>query len=377
MTEFTYIDNELVLKECCKVLSTSRLLSVDTEFVRERTFYPQPGLIQVSDGENIYLIDPLACGSLTAFFEMLESPKIRIIMHSSSEDIELFYFMGCGVIQNLFDTQIAAAWLGMGASLSLQKLIEHHENIVIEKELTRTNWLKRPLTEAQLEYAAIDVLYLNEICTVQETSLMEKGFLDNMLEDCNLRCESKLTEETDRLAYLKVKKANTLEKTALIRLQMLSTWRERMARKFDKPRQHIIKDAQMLSICSLGPSSIDELSENVDVPNGIVNRFGESIIKLLKPNNENSSSDVSPVINFRALRGAGITLNACRDVMVDINLEEHIPLEVLPSKRWLKQFLLNQAADWYPMPDGWNGCRKKLLSDPLEKAIKTNNFNQV
>lgn len=377
VTDFTYIDNELALKDCCAILSASSILSVDTEFVRERTFYPQPGLIQVSDGKSIFLIDPSACGSLRIFFELLESPKIRIIMHSSSEDIELFYFMGCGVIQNLFDTQIAAAWLGMGMSLSLQKLVEHYNNIVIEKQLTRTDWLKRPLSDAQLEYAAIDVLYLNTICAEQEASLTEKGFFDFMLEDCDLRCEAKIIEDIDRFAYLKVKKANSLQDTALVRLYRLATWREQMARKYDKPRQHVIKDAQILSISLLGADSIEELIRNTEISSSIVKRFGSSIITLLKADVIENSSLVQPVINFRALPAAGKTLNVCRDILVGISLEENIPLEVLPSKRWLKQFLLNHAANWYPPPDGWNGWRKNLLCVPLSEAIKVNGFNQV
>jgi ribonuclease D len=178
VTAFKYIDSVDELEKCCLILQQSSLLAVDTEFVRERTFYPQPGLIQVSNGSDISLIDPIACKSLQAFFNLLESPEITIIMHSCSEDIELFYSMGCGTIENLFDTQIAASWLGLGQSLSLQKLVEHHENITLEKQLTRTNWLKRPLSEAQLEYAAMDVLYLNVICCNQQNSLREIGFLD-------------------------------------------------------------------------------------------------------------------------------------------------------------------------------------------------------
>ena len=153
---FRYIDNQKDLRDCCTVLRQSNLLAVDTEFVRERTYYPQPGLIQVSDGTNIYLIDPNVKLQLKIFFELLESPDFRIVMHSSSEDIELFNYMGCGTIENLFDTQVAAAWLGMGQSLSLQKLIEQYENILIKKQLSRTDWLKRPLSDAQLDYAAVD-----------------------------------------------------------------------------------------------------------------------------------------------------------------------------------------------------------------------------
>ena len=260
MISFNYIDTQKELEQCCLTLKNSTLLAVDTEFVRERTFFPQPGLIQVSDGKDISLIDPNAKLDLQIFFELLESPDIRIIMHSSSEDIELFYHMGCGLIQNLFDTQIAASWLGDGLSLSLQKLIENFENVTIEKQHSRTNWLKRPLSKEQLDYAAIDVLYLNSICLIQEQLLNEKNLLDNMIEDCDLRCERKSVDNLDKTAYLRVKKAITASGVALNRLKYLASWREQQARKEDKPRQHVIKDLELLSLALQNPQTLEQLS---------------------------------------------------------------------------------------------------------------------
>jgi len=372
---YQYIDRQQELIDCCTKLRQQTVLAVDTEFVRERTFYPQPGLLQVSDGLNISLIDPNSEINLDVFFELLESPDIRIVMHSSSEDIELFNVMGCGKIENLFDTQIAASWLGMGQSLSLQKLIEHHENIIIQKQLSRTDWLKRPLSEAQLNYAAVDVLYLNAICTEQEAALKQSGFLANMLEDCAVRCESKSVEDNDRQAYLKVKRAITATDGALKRLQMIARWREQQARKDDKPRQHIIKDPQLLSISLLNPLSLEDLSKKCDLQSFVVRRYGESIMQVLT-DADTISEPSHPVLSLRSLPGAGKTLNECRALMTEIHQQLDIPVEVLPSKRWLEQFLLHQAADWYPLPEGWKGWRKKLLANPLQQKIEANSFNQ-
>ena len=378
MISYQYIDNQQDLDECCLTLNNSTLLSVDTEFVRERTFYPQPGLLQVSDGEIVSLIDPNADINLRVFFELLEDPKIRIVMHSSSEDIELFYHMGCGKIQNLFDTQIAAAWLGMGLSLSLQKIVEGYHSLVIEKQHSRTNWLQRPLSPAQLDYAAIDVLYLNSICLMQEQSLIEKQFLENMKEDCVLRCEKKVSDINDDTAYLKVKKAITASGSALGRLKKLATWREQQARIIDKPRQHIIKDLQLLAISIQNPEAPEQLLTKCDLPPFVVRRYGKDIISLLKDSSLNSSQNmelVNPVLNLRMINSGSITLNDCRELMKNIHLEHNIPVEVLPSKRWLEQFLLNHAASWYPLPDGWRGWRKMLLQAPLIKIIETNRYN--
>jgi ribonuclease D len=375
---YNYIDSQNALNECCLKLKTSTLLAVDTEFVRETTFFPQPGLLQVSDGLEISLIDPNANLDLQIFFDLLESPDIRIIMHSSSEDIELFYHMGCGLIQNLFDTQVAASWLGDGLSLSLQKLIENFENISIEKQHSRTNWLKRPLSKAQLDYAAIDVLYLNSICLIQEQLLKDNNFLDNMIEDCDLRCERKSVANIDKTAYLRVKKAITASGSALGRLKYLASWRELRARKDDKPRQHVIKDLELLSLAIQNPLTVEQLSTQCAMPSYAVRRYGEKLLKVVKESNrelEPSHQEQNPVLNLRALQSGGNTLNDFRELMKSIHKKHKIPLEVLPSKRWLEQFLLHQAASWYLEPDGWNGWRKSLLEEPLLQIIKTNSFN--
>lgn len=379
MPSYQYIDTQEALEKCCLQLQKYSLLSVDTEFVRERTYYSQPGLIQVSDGNNISLIDPNSAIDLTSFFKLMESPDIRIVMHSAGEDIELFYTMGCDTIRNLFDTQIAASWLGLGQSLSLQNLVEHYEQVTIAKQLSRTNWLKRPLTEAQLEYAAIDVLYLNSICIQQEKLLSENGFLDHMLEDCHMRCEQKAIDANDQYAYLKVKTAIKATDDALGRLQLLSSWRERQARADDKPRQHIIQDRQLVSICIENPTSPGQLSAQCGLPPFIIRRYGKQLLELLQlysVNNAEVNLD-HKVLSLRDIPGAGKTLDACRKLMKEIHQKHNIPSEVLPSKRWLEQFLLHLAADWYPAPDGWEGWRVILLEEPLLNCIKINRFNQT
>lgn len=373
MIPFNYIEDQQQLDACCLALEQSDYIAIDTEFVRERTFYPQPGLIQVSDGEQISLIDPIACGDLQPLFNLLEADHITIIMHSSSEDIELFYHMGCSNIRKLFDTQIAAAWLGMGQSLSLQNLIISYENITIEKQLSRTNWLQRPLSDAQLQYAAIDVLYLTDIAYQQSKALTSAGFIEHHRQDCDLLCEKKSIQLNDDYAYLKVKKALLATGDALSRLKVLSHWREQQARKDDKPRQHVIKDEQLLIISLEFPQSFEQLNTKCNLPAFIVRRYGKFLLNLLK-NNQNKTEITEPVINLRSLPNGGKTLNEFRKLLTELHETTNIPKEVLPSKRWLEQFLLHYVAQWYPKPDGWSGWRKQLLEKPFKQIINQSNF---
>ncbi|MCP4412512.1 MAG: ribonuclease D [Gammaproteobacteria bacterium] len=372
---FNYIENQQQLDVCCQTLEQRDCIAIDTEFVRERTFYPQPGLIQVSDGDQISLIDPIACKDLQPLFNLLEAEQITIIMHSSSEDIELFYHMGCGIITRLFDTQIAAAWLGMGQSLSLQNLIISYENITIEKQLSRTNWLQRPLSDAQLQYAAKDVLYLTDIYQQQTTELSKAGFIEHLKQDCDLLCEKKSIQLNDDYAYLKVKKALLASGDALSRLKVLSRWREQQARKENKPRQHVIKDEQLLSISIEFPKTIEQLEVNCNLVPYHIRRYGNALLSIIK-NLQKEKEITEPVINIRKLPNGGKTLNQFRGLLNELHEQTNIPREVLPSKRWLEQFLLHYVAHWYPQPDGWIGWRKQLLNQAFMQIINQNNFTK-
>ncbi len=375
MIPYHYIENQQQLENCCHYLVKYTTIAVDTEFVRERTFYSQPGLIQVSGGNQIYLIDPVICENLQSFFTLLESEELAIIMHSGSEDIELFYSMGCDTIQNLFDTQIAASWLGMGQSLSLQKLVEYYEKIKIEKQQTRTDWLKRPLSEAQLHYAATDVLYLNNIYQQQKKVLFNADYLDYMQQDCDLLCEKK-SSSLDQQAYLKVKRAITTSGDSLLRLQALSSWREQKARLDNKPRQHIIEDEQLVQISLEFPQTIDQLSSRCSIHPAKIRRYGKEIVDVILKQTR-LEQEPQPVLSLRSLVNGGNTLNDCRALLTTLQEQSGIPREVLPSKRWLEQFLLHYVADWYPQPVGWSGWRKELLEEPIRQLIKKNEFKKI
>ncbi len=375
MIPFNYIENQQQLDVCCQALEQSDYIAIDTEFVRERTFYPQPGLIQVSDGVQISLIDPIVCKDLGPLFNLLEAESMPIIMHSGSEDIELFYHMGCGIITKLFDTQMAAAWLGMGQSLSLQNLIISYKNITIEKQLSRTNWLQRPLSDAQLQYAAIDVLYLTDIYQQQTTELSKAGFIEHLRQDCDLLCEKKCIQLNDDYAYLKVKKALLASGDALSRLKVLSHWREQQARRDNKPRQHVIKDEQLLSISIEYPKTIEQLGANCNLTPYLIRRYGKNLLNIIK-NLQKEKEITEPVINLRSLSNGGKTLNEFRRLLNELHEQTNIPREVLPSKRWLEHFLLHYFAHWYPQPDGWKGWRKQLLNQAFMQIIKQNNFTK-
>ncbi|MGL5409223.1 MAG: ribonuclease D, partial [Shewanella sp.] len=163
MSVFQYVSDEASLNALVAQYQQSKLLVLDTEFVRTRTYYAKLGLIQAYDGKTLALIDPVAIADLSQFWALLADPTIVKLVHSCSEDLEVFAHYGQCQPLPLFDSQIAAALCGMGHGLGYAKLVETCLDEVIDKGESRTDWMHRPLTQAQLTYAANDVLYLHQL----------------------------------------------------------------------------------------------------------------------------------------------------------------------------------------------------------------------
>ena len=357
--------------ELCHELADCHALAIDTEFFRERTFYPIPALLQIADEQTIYLVDVLTCTEHQGFFDILANEHTTILLHSCTEDIEVFRKLGCGPIRRLFDTQIAAQWLRMGLSLSLQNLVKHYTGIELEKGHARTNWLKRPLSEAQYLYAADDVRYLIDIYETQFEQLKQQNRLAEMLEDCEIKAETTHPEEIDPKAYLKVKQAYCLNSVELGRLKAIAEFREEHARSEDKPRKHILKDEQMIGMAKLDQLTKSALDQEIGLPHALIRRYADELIQR----HSESKSTEERVINLRDVAGSTQTIKALRTHLSKLAQSEGLPEEVLPSKRWLNQYLQFRVASWYPAPEGWQGWRKALLEEPFDRILKETGFN--
>ena len=173
-----YIDSNDSLKQFAAQWSRIKILSLDTEFIRTNTFYPIAGLLQLSDGETCYLIDPLVIDDFTPLAEIFSNKEITKLIHSGSEDLEVFDRLLGVLPEPLLDTQIGAALAGLGFSLSYQRLVDETLQIHVAKGETRSDWLQRPLTEGQIHYAALDVAYLHDVYSVISGKLEINDRLD-------------------------------------------------------------------------------------------------------------------------------------------------------------------------------------------------------
>ena len=222
--DFTMIDANDDLAGLVARLSEVDVISIDTEFARFNTYYPIVGLIQIYDGSECFIIDPLEIGDLAPLAGLLTNENVIKVFHACSEDIEVFQH-GLGVVPApVFDTQTAAAILGVGFSLSYQKLVLEYLNLEISKDETRSDWLQRPLTQSQLNYAALDVIHLLEVYEKQVELLESTDRLAWVQEECRSLGEGLATTIEPGQYFLKIRGAGKLDQQALGILQALSGW---------------------------------------------------------------------------------------------------------------------------------------------------------
>jgi len=239
-----YVNTESDLRALCEHFSGSAWLALDTEFMRTDTFYARLCLIQIACDEGIACIDPLALTDLGPLRELLYDPATVKVLHAAHQDLEILHDLYRIVPQPVFDTQLAAAMLGLGEQLGYAALVAEQHQVQLAKAHTRTDWAQRPLSAEQLDYAADDVRYLGPIYHTLRAALQDKGWLDWYREDAAaLSDAARYINEPDE-AWRRVGLAHTLNSgVELALLRALAAWRERRAQHANRPRKWIMDDA--------------------------------------------------------------------------------------------------------------------------------------
>ena len=247
------IEAQQEFEELCSKWRSEKFLAIDTEFIRTNTFYPKLGLLQIADTNNCYLIDPLCISEWSPFAQLLNT-DIEFCIHSCSEDLNLLHTSISATPREIFDSQLAAAFLGLGFSLSYQGLVKLLLGKEIPKDETRSDWLKRPLTDTQLQYAANDVSYLLALREALWEQLESKNVLQWFEEECvsqtNIAAQIE-NEESWKNSYTTISNAWKLDDGSLSRLREVCYWRELKARENNKPKNWIAKDNDLFNISSI------------------------------------------------------------------------------------------------------------------------------
>ena len=289
------ISQQSDLDHALRVIGLGAVFAIDTEFLREKTYYPQLCLIQIAGNGIHFAIDPIDTGlDLSQLWDLLANPHITKIFHAARQDIEIFYHLTGAVPQNIFDSQIAAMVCGLGDQVGYDKLVRHFLDIMIDKSSRFTDWSKRPLSEKQISYALDDVIYLEKIYPLLSKRLVDENKQDWIAGESAI-LSSPTTYEVDRNTIYKRIKIRTNKPIILNRLKHLAAFRERECQKRDLPRGRFIKDETLIDLAASGPSSIDEIKKIRGMGNQKDGWLTNKIIELIQAA-DNSDKDSWPQI---------------------------------------------------------------------------------
>ena len=278
----TLIADTASLAAFCRRLEDTPYITVDTEFMREKTYWPQLCLVQVAGPDEAQAIDPMAPGiDLAPLFELMVNPKVLKVFHAARQDIEIFHNLAGAIPQPLFDTQVAAMVCGFGDSVSYETLALQLARARIDKSLRFTDWALRPLSERQLQYALADVTHLRPAYEKLQKRLDHEGRTDWLAEEMAVLTDPRTYAVPPEDAWRRLKPRSSNPRFLAI-LRELAAWREREAQDRDVPRQRVIRDEALTEIAAHAPATVDELSRTRGLSKGSVEgRLGIALLEAV------------------------------------------------------------------------------------------------
>lgn len=355
------------LAALCQQLQSSTSLAIDTEFMRTNTYFPKLALIQLSDGEQCWLIDVLAIDQFAPLKSLLEAPGRVLIFHAPGEDFEVLDHALSIVPTNIFDTQVAAGLVNIGYSMGYARLVAHVFDVELGKEDTRSDWMVRPLSDRQKLYAADDVLYLHRLYKILSDQLAEQQRHSWLEEEMLGLLEIAAQRKKIADYYLRVKGAWRLQGSSLAALKKLCDWRETTARTLDKPRSHIVKDNVLLELANSMPTTMGQLHRIDDWYSRSVKRFGEDVLQQIADVDHDNIPQGLPQPLSRAVADVMKTMRARLNEVA----EDHaIPKELMCNKKELESILrtvVEGDCQWPTrLTDGW---RVAMVTPALQSVI--------
>jgi len=280
--EIVYVDSTDKLQQLCLSIKDSPILILDTEFVREKTYRAKLCLLQIATDDIVACVDPIAINDISPLMDLINDQSKLKVLHAARQDYEIFYDLTRQLPQPLFDTQLAASLLGYGEQVGYGSLVGKVLGIQLDKAHTRTDWSKRPLSEAQIKYASDDVIYLRQLYPLLTQQLKEKGREDWLNEEFDSLCQKELYVTKLDEAWQRVKGINRLRPRQLAAAKNISHWREEMAIKKDLPRRWIISDDILLAIAQLLPKNKLQLESIANIKKAFIDKSGDSVLNCVK-----------------------------------------------------------------------------------------------
>lgn len=335
---YLWINSNQQLQSVCEQARQKSAVALDTEFIRTRTFYPKLGLIQLYDGERLSLIDPLAISDLSPFTALLTDSNVLKVLHACSEDLEVFQTYFQQQPQPMLDTQIMADFLGFQNSTGFAKLVAHYFELELDKGASRTDWLARPLSKLQLQYAAADVWYLLPLYQTMAQRLAQTEWQSAVSEECEFLLKRATATSDPEQAYLNIGNAWRLQGVNLLALKLLAKWRYVTALERDLALNFVVKEQALFQAAECLPKHTSELLDLGFHPNEI-RMHGKKILQLVAQAQKANNADYPPTIEqISALPAYKNSLKTLQQKTTEICPPE-IAKENLASRKVLHQLI--------------------------------------
>ncbi|PAU77965.1 ribonuclease D [Halomonas salipaludis] len=365
--DIRWVDTPAALDAACADLASAETLALDTEFFRESSFHPVPALVQLTAGGAVYLIDPQALEASAALRDLLGGGPLKLL-HASSEDLEVLRNWADVLVAPLVDTQVAQGLLGEDPAMGYQRLVEHWTGETLPKEETRSDWLERPLSEAQCRYAALDVVYLLEVWKQQRARLVELERLAWLHADCaELLAQAGRSGDADGQWYLRQRQLWRLTPRQIEAYRRLTIWREGEARRRNLPRGWLVNDKLLYAIAEALPQHRQALAAIEGIKPTLVKREGDTLLALVGEARRVEEGQLPEALPSPLAGAFKKRFKALKQVVAAEAEALGVAPEVLLRRRDLEAMV---AADLQgrslPLPGGWRGER---LSAGLSAAL--------
>ncbi|WP_445157147.1 ribonuclease D [Halomonas sp. E14] len=365
--EIRWIDTPDALDAACAEVAQAEVLALDTEFFREKTFHPIPALIQFSAGGPAWLVDPQEVACTDSFRRLLGEGPLKLL-HASSEDLEVLAHWAGVTVAPLVDTQVAQALLGEDPAMGYQRLVQHWTGETLPKDETRSDWLKRPLSDSQQLYAALDVVCLLKVWECQCEALdrlQRRAWLD---ADCReLMAQALRSDEADGQWYRRHRQLWRLAPHQIEAYRLLTTWREGEARRRNLPRGWLVNDRVLYGIAERMPENRYQLAEVEEIKPSLIKRDGDLLLALVKQARECAAQALPAAQPSPMEAPYKRRLKVLKRVVNEQAEQLGLAPEVLMRRRDLEAIIAaDLAGEPLPLPEGWRGER---LAAPLKQAL--------
>jgi ribonuclease D len=350
--DYQYIDTNEQLADFCDRIRNAGYCAIDTEFVREKTYYPILSLIQIASEEYMACIDPLVIDNFEPLVSLIQDPNLVKVFHSPSQDLEILYQQFSLIPQPIFDTQLAAAVLGYDYQIGYADLVNQIIGVKLEKKHTRANWTRRPLSQDEIDYAMDDVRYLVPVFQTLKTELEDKKRNAWIEKDLlAMTAISNFQIEVDDL-WQRLKGVQKLKGVELQIARYLCRWREKLAQQKNLPRRWIVKDDLLIDVARLKPSKMDDFDSIRDVNEKFIQRHGDTLLQIVATAQNTPASEWPQQAAKQSLSTHQQALGDCLMALCRVIAEDNqVALATLATRKDIDSLITNRKNS--RLSQGW------------------------